>query len=64
MDIPLQSLFFALLNYRTMMEKYFYLPMNKEIVDKKEQLCTIKIENFEFVHLKSIKGDNDPTMAS
>ena len=30
MDIPLQSLFFALINYRITMEKYFYLPGTKE----------------------------------
>jgi hypothetical protein len=51
MDIPLQSLFFAMLNYRHFMEKYFYLPPSKEIVDKREQFCTINITNFEFVHL-------------
>lgn len=51
MDIPLQSLFFSLLNYRTIMEKYFYLPPSKEIVEKSEQFCTLNITNFEFVHL-------------
>ena len=51
MDIPLQSLFFSLLNYRQNMERYFYLPPSKEIVDSREQFCTISITNFEIVHL-------------
>ena len=58
MDIPLQSLFFSLLNYRYNMEKYFYLPQSKEQVDKSEQFCTINITNFEFVHLQSLKGEH------
>jgi hypothetical protein len=40
------------------MEKYFYLPPSKEIVDKREQFCTINITNFEFVHLQSLKGEH------
>jgi len=60
MDIPLQSLFFSLLNYRHNMEKYFYLPPSKEIVEKREQFCTISINNFEFVHLQSLKGEHQP----
>ena len=49
------------------MEKYFYLPSSKEIVDSREQFCTIKIENFEFVHLQNIKGKNldvDPPISA
>lgn len=30
MDVPLQSLFFALINYRNTIEKYFYLPTSIE----------------------------------
>ena len=30
MDVPLQSLFMALLNYRNIMERYFYLPTNQD----------------------------------
>lgn len=53
-DIPLQSLFFALLNYRHTMERYFYLPSSQE-----ESKIDIKMQilNFEFVHLQTIKGD-------
>lgn len=59
MDVPLQSLFFSLINYRNIMEKYFYLPGSKEQVDKADPFCTIQILNFEFVHLQSIKGNYD-----
>jgi hypothetical protein len=33
-DVPLQSLFMALINYKSIMERYFYLPTNQEQVDK------------------------------
>ena len=32
-DVPLQSLFFSLINYRNIMEKYFYLPGTKETAE-------------------------------
>ena len=56
MDIPLQSLFYALINYRVTMERYFYLPSSKEQVEQKERFATATLQNFEFVHLDTIKG--------
>jgi len=56
MDIPLQSLFFALINYRIIMEKYFYLPSTKEEVESKDRFAQATLMNFEFVHLETIKG--------
>jgi hypothetical protein len=54
LDVPIQSLFFALLNYRNTLEKYFYLPSTSEQADAKEQSFSITISNFEFVHLQNV----------
>ena len=60
MDIPLQSLFFALINYRHTMEKYFYLPGAKEQVESnKEQFFSVDLLNYEFVHLQKVKSNYD-----
>lgn len=53
MDVPLQSLFIALLSYRSIMERYFYLPSSQE----QKQFCTLELINFEYVHLNGIKDE-------
>lgn len=47
-------MFFALLNYRHTMERYFYLPSS---ADEPQIEIKMQILNFEFVHLQTIKGD-------
>jgi len=56
MDIPLQSLFFSLLNYRYTLEKYFYYPSSPT---QTSNFFHIEMMNFEFVHLNNIKNDYD-----
>ena len=55
MDVPLQSLFFSLLNYRPTMERYFYMPASDE--QQTQRHFKLEFQNFEFVHLINIKGE-------
>ena len=49
-EVPLSSLFFAVINYRTLMEKYFYLPDSKENAKNSCRFSTLELLNFEFLH--------------
>ena len=50
-EVPLQGLFFSVLNYKSIQQKY--LPDE-----------SFKLENFEFVHLDHIKGTTKLTTPS
>ena len=54
LDVPLLSLFFALLRYRRILEDYFYLPPTEQVLLKGNQSIFITICNFEFVQIRNI----------
>ena len=59
MDVPLQGLFFTMISYRNIMEKYFYVANSKDQLMSKPNFARLDLLNWEYAYLSNIKTNTD-----